>query len=82
MIQLCKNLFADQSYVLFVNNFFINAKLFKTLKIMNIKTCETTKIENEFFKQLIRLRTTITKKKHLKKISLMIIDDEKILYIT
>ncbi len=64
MIQLCKNLFANQSHVLFVDNFFISTKLFKALKILNIEACETTKVESEFLKQLIRLRAAVTKKKH------------------
>jgi hypothetical protein len=64
MIQLCKSLFADQSHALFVDNFFINAKLFKVLKTLNIEASETTKIESEFLKQLIELRAATTKKKH------------------
>ncbi len=64
VIQLCKNLSADQSYALFVDNFFISANLFKALKIMNIETCETTKVESEFLIQLVKLRAAVTKKKH------------------
>jgi hypothetical protein len=72
IIQLCKSLSSDQSHALFVDNFFTNAKLFKALKTMNIETCETTKVESEFLKQLIRLRASITKKKHWEKMNLMI----------
>jgi hypothetical protein len=64
MIQLCKSLSANQSYALFVDNFFTSAKLFKALKTLNIEACETAKVESEFSKQLIRLRAAATKKKH------------------
>jgi hypothetical protein len=46
-----------------VNNIFTSAKLFKALKILNIEASETTKVENEFSKQLIRPRAAVTKKK-------------------
>jgi hypothetical protein len=64
MIQLCKCLSADQSHALFVDNFFISAKLFKALKTLNIEASETAKVESGFLKQLIRLRAAATKEKH------------------
>jgi hypothetical protein len=77
MIQLCKSLSSNQVYVLFVYNFFINVKLFKAFKIINIEACETTKIESEFFTQLVRLRAAITKKKHWEKMNLINVESNK-----
>ncbi len=72
IIQLCKNLSANHTQVLFVDNFFINVKLFKALKIINIETCQMTKVESKFSTELIRLRAAATKKKHWRKMRLMI----------
>jgi hypothetical protein len=89
IIQLCKNFFSIRLYELFLDNFFINARLFKVLKTMNIEICETIKVESDFSTNLMRLRIAVTKKKHWKKIKLMIIeinkkmniDEENILYM-
>ncbi len=77
IIQLCKSLSSIRSYELFLDNFFINARFLKVLKTMNIEICEIIKIESDFFINLVRLRTAITKKKHWKKMKLMIIEINK-----
>ncbi len=67
VIQLCKSLSSIQSYGLFLDNFFTNARLLKVLKTMNIEISETAKVESDFLSQLMRLRAAAKKKKHWEK---------------
>jgi hypothetical protein len=63
IIQLCKNLYSNFDFVLFVNNFFISARLFKALRSMNIEICDTIKIENDYSRELMIIRVAaITQK--------------------
>ncbi len=79
IIQLCKNLSSDLDFVLFVNNFFINARLFKVLRLMNIEICDTIKVESEYSTELMKIRTAAIKQKDWSKMSLMIIKSDKII---
>jgi hypothetical protein len=78
IIQLCKNLFYSEfDYVIFVDNFFIDIWLFKTLKVMNMRICETIKIESEYSEELIRIRATANKFKDWDKMRFMIVKSDK-----
>ena len=48
VIQLCKDLPPANKFVLFVDNFFTNTRLFKALKTMIIGTCGTAKAGSGF----------------------------------
>lgn len=77
MIQLCKKIQNSNEFVIFLNNFFINSRLFKVLKFINCETCETAKINCEYFLKLMKLRTAVIKKKIEKKMNVMIIKKNK-----
>ncbi len=68
-----------------MDNFFINARLFTGLKLMNIKACDTIKIRSEFSIELVIIRAAATKQKDWDKQDLItiksnkIIDDENVL---
>jgi hypothetical protein len=66
VIQLCQNLpsFEALKYAVFLNNFFINVRLFKALKTIEIEACETIKSGCEYSVKLLRLRVAITKNKN------------------
>ncbi len=66
IIQLCKNLSSNLDFVLFVNNFFINARLFKVLRSMNIEICDTIKIKNDYSRELMIIRAAAIKQKDVK----------------
>jgi hypothetical protein len=90
IIQLCKSFSSDVSYVLFINNFFIIARLFKVLRLRDIETCDTIKIDSEFLIELVIIWTAAIKQKNWDKMSLMIIkldkkmniEDENVLCMT
>jgi hypothetical protein len=90
IIQLCKNLSSDLDFVLFTNNFFINARLFKVLRMRNIEICDTIKIDSDYLIELMRIRAAVIKQKDWDKMSLMTvksdkkmnIDDEDVLCMT
>jgi hypothetical protein len=89
IIQLCKSLSSDLDFVLFVNNFFSNVRLFKVLRLMNIAICDTIKINSDFSTELMIIRAAAIKQKDWDKQNLMtiksnkkIIDDENILCMT
>jgi hypothetical protein len=63
IIQLCKSLSANVDFVQFIDNFFINARLFKVLGTMSIEICETIKVERGFFSELAIIRAAVTKQK-------------------
>ena len=71
IIQLCKDLSTNLKFVLFVNNFFTNSKLFKALKTLNNEACETAKSGNNYFKKLLEIWMTATEQKNWGKIDLM-----------
>ncbi len=77
MIQLCKSLPSDQTFALFVDNFFTSVKLFKALKTIIIETCGTAKVGSGFPTQLVRLRASVTKEKHWGKMNLMTVESNK-----
>jgi hypothetical protein len=80
--QLDKSLSLDLEFVLFCDNFFINARLFKALKTMNLEACDTAKLKSDYFNELVAIRIAAIKQKNLGKMSLMIIktiNDEDIL---
>jgi hypothetical protein len=89
IIQLCKSLSSDLDFILYMNNFFINAWLFKALRLRDIETCDTIKVDSEFLIELMIIRTAASKQKDWKKMSLMtiksnkkFIDDENVLCMT
>jgi hypothetical protein len=88
IIQLCKNLSLDLDYVLFMNNFFNNVRLFKILRMMRIEICDTIKVNNDFLMKLMIIRAMMIKLKDWDKMSLMtiksdkLIDDENVLCMT
>ncbi len=88
IIQLCKNLSSDFDYVLFMNNFFSNVRLFKILRMMKIEICDTIKINNDFLMKLMIIHATAIKLKNWSKMNLMtiksnkLIDDENVLCMT
>lgn len=77
IIQLCKSLSANVDFVQFIDNFFINARLFKVLGTMSIEICETIKVERGFFSELAIIRAAVTKQKDWDKMSLMIVRTDK-----
>ncbi len=88
IIQLWKNFSRDENYVLFINNFFINTRLFKVLRIRNIEVVDTIKINSNFLIKLMIIRAAASKQKNWKKTNFMInksnkkmIDDEDVLCI-
>lgn len=56
-----------EKYVLFVDSFFVNTKLFKLLKFIKIAIVEIIKINFGFFESLIQIRTIVIKKNIEKK---------------
>ncbi len=79
IIQLCKSLSSNLDFVMFMNNFFINARLFKILRLMNIAVCDTIKINNDFSKELIIIRAAAIKQKDWDKMNLMIVKSNKLI---
>jgi hypothetical protein len=77
IIQLCKSLSSDLDFVLFTNNFFTNARLFKVLRMRSIEICDTIKIDNDYFIKLMRIRAAVIKQKDWDKMSLMIVKSDK-----
>ncbi len=75
IIQLCKSLSSDLDFVLFTNNFFINVRLFKALRMKSIEICDTIKIDNDYLIELMKIRIVVIKQKKLKQDE---IDDCKI----
>ncbi len=63
IIQLCKSLSSDLDFVLFVNNFFTSARLFKALRSMNIEICDTIKVESDYSRELMIIRAAAIKQK-------------------
>jgi hypothetical protein len=88
IIQLCKDLSSDLGYVLFMNKFFSNVRLFKVLRMMRIEICSTIKLDNDFLMKLMIIRAAAIKLKDWDKMSLMtiksdkLIDDENVLCMT
>ena len=79
VVQLCKSLSIYLKYVMFMNNFFINFRLFKALQTLNIDICGIIKMNNDYSLELIQIKTTATKQKNRRKMSLMTIkSNEKI----
>lgn len=66
VIQLCRNLpdFGTLKYVVFLDNFFTNVRLFKALKTIGIGACGTVKSGCGYPTDLIRLRAAATKAKN------------------
>jgi hypothetical protein len=77
IIQLCKNLFLAVNYVLFMNNYFINARLFKVLRMRDIEILYTIKVDNDFLIVLMIIRTAANKQKNWEKMNLMIIKSNR-----
>jgi hypothetical protein len=77
IIQLCKSLFFDLDFVLFLDNFFTNARLFKVLRLMNIEICDTIKIDSDYLIELVIIRAVAIKQKDWDKMSLMTIKSDK-----
>jgi hypothetical protein len=46
-----------------MNNFFINARLFKALRLMSIAICDTIKIGSDFSIELMIIRAAAIKQK-------------------
>jgi hypothetical protein len=65
VIQLCRNLpsYETVKYVVFLDNFFTNSRLFKALKTMGIGACGTAKSGCGYSIDLLRLRAAATKNK-------------------
>ena len=63
IIQLCKSLSVNLSYVVYTDNFFSYIKLFITLKKLKINACNTAKAESDCSVLLLRLKKTLFKKK-------------------
>ena len=64
IIQLAKTLPISCQYVIYMNNFFTNLKLFEHLKELRIGACGTAKNGSGFPKELLLLRENLTKKSH------------------
>jgi hypothetical protein len=66
VIQLCRNLpeYETLKYVVFLDNFFTNIRLFKALKTIGIGACGTVKSGCGFSADLLRLRAAATKNKN------------------
>ena len=63
IIQQCKQLSsASDEYILYIDNFFTSTKLFKTLRTLDRKTCNTTKSDSKYSANLLTIRDAITKK--------------------
>jgi hypothetical protein len=75
--QFCKTFSSHLNCVLFDDNFFINALLFKDLITMNIRICDTIKINSDNFIELIIIRATVIKQKDWDKMRLMIVKSDK-----
>jgi len=48
ILYLCKDLFKSYNYIIFINNFFSNVKLFKALKKKKINAYDTAKSSSEY----------------------------------
>ena len=55
VLQLYKTLLKSYNYVIYMNNFFTNVKLYKILKELEIRACKTVKNESEFPIKLLTL---------------------------
>ena len=55
VFQLCQTLSKLYNYMIYINNFFINIKLFMTLKELKIEVCKTAKNESKFSLELLAL---------------------------
>ena len=55
VLQLVKSLSKLYNYVIYMNNFFTNARLYMALKKLEIEACETAKNESEFSVKLLTL---------------------------
>ena len=79
IIQLCKQLSsASDEYILYTDNFFTSTKLFKTLRTLDIRACDTAKSDSEYSVSLLTIRDAITKKKNWE-LKTHTVVDEKIL---
>lgn len=77
VIQLCKSLPANLGFVLFVDNFFTNARLFKALRMIGIGACGTAKVGSGYPTELVAIRAAATKKKDWGKMGLMTVRSDK-----
>ena len=55
VLQLCKTLSKPYKYVVYIDNFFTNVKLYKTLKELEIEACRISKNKSEFPIKLLTL---------------------------
>ncbi len=79
IIQLCKSLSSNLDFVVFMDNFFINARLFKALRLMNIGACGTVKVGSGFSTELVAIRAAVIKQKDWGKQGLMTVKSDKII---
>ena len=79
VIQLDRSIPSDEGlkYVIFLDNFFTNTKLFKALKTIGIVACGTAKSGCGFPVDLLRLRIAATKNKDWGKKALMTVTANK-----
>ena len=67
VLRLVKSLSKLYNYVIYMNNFFINARLYMALKKLEIEVCETAKNESEFSVKLLTLQEILMKKNNWEK---------------
>jgi hypothetical protein len=66
-------------YVVFLNNFFINTRLFKALKTVGIEACGTAKSGCNYSTDLLRLRAAATKNKNWGERTIITVKKDKLI---